>query len=114
GRTLPFTPRIFGALRIADAQTLGPLLARTPPNSDYFPALDLGAERARFEQRTAQGFLQLHQDRFGIAAVGAPRVEPPPSALVPLPRVPRVRSLLWIARLRSALAGALPSGTAAE
>jgi predicted membrane-bound spermidine synthase len=106
--TYPFTPRIFEALRVAGRETLGPLLGRVRPNSDYFPALDLGAERARFEQRTAQGFLQLHEDRFGIAAAFAPRVDPPPDVFVPVPRAARVRSLMWIARLRSALSGAEP------
>ena len=114
-RTYPFTPRIFEALRIADRATLAPLLSRITPNSDYFPVLDLGAERARFETRVANGFLRLHEDRFGIAALGAPVVDPPRNGLVPVPGAARVRSLMWIARLRSALAGtAPPTGDATD
>jgi spermidine synthase len=41
--------------RIGDQRTLGPLLAsyRSPPNSDFFPFVDLTAPRLRFMHRTA-------------------------------------------------------------
>ena len=41
--------------RIGDQRTLGPLLAsyRSPPNSDYFPFVDLNAPRLRFMNRNA-------------------------------------------------------------
>ena len=107
-QTYPFTPRIFDALWVAGRETLAPLLQQLRPNSDYFPTLDLGAERARFERRSAGGFLTLHQDRFGIGAISAPPVDPPPDVFVPVPGAERVRSLMWVARLRSALSGASP------
>jgi spermidine synthase len=41
--------------RIGDQRTLGPLLAsyRSPPNSDFFPFVDLNAPRLRFMNRNA-------------------------------------------------------------
>jgi predicted membrane-bound spermidine synthase len=41
--------------RIGDQRTLGPLLAsyRSPPNSDFFPFVDLNAPRLRFMKHTA-------------------------------------------------------------
>ncbi len=106
--THPFTPATFEALRVTDRDALAPLLERWPANSDFFPILDLGAERSRFENRIADGLLHLHEDRFGMSALNAPHVEPPPTDLLALPAVPRVRGLMWIARLRAALGGEPP------
>jgi hypothetical protein len=47
--------------RLAGGRTLANLLARerVPPNSDYFPYVDLEAPRARFKRETAAGILNL-------------------------------------------------------
>jgi hypothetical protein len=36
-------------------------------NSDFYPVLDLGAERTRYLRTGAQGFMSLAGDRFGLA-----------------------------------------------
>ena len=47
-------------LAILDREHLEPLFVRgIRPNSDFFPALDLGAERARFLTERARGFAEL-------------------------------------------------------
>jgi hypothetical protein len=89
---------------VADRVTLAPLLDRSLTNSDFVPRLDLGAERARFQNQMAVGMLRFHADRFGLPAIAAPRVEAVmgPVALAP---VPRLQGLLENSRLRATLAG---------
>ena len=105
---VPFTPGVFEAMRVTDREVLAPLVERAAVNSDYFPHLDLGAERARFMRRMADGMILLHYDRAGIAYDRARRVPPPSSSEVPVPQVLRVRGLMWVARVRETLAGAPP------
>jgi len=48
------------AALVADKGGLGPMLrGANAPNSDFYPVLDLGAERARFVQRSASGVMAL-------------------------------------------------------
>src|SRR2546423_11489728 len=42
------TPGALAALHLADSRALAPLVATVRPNSDFAPALDLGAEKARY------------------------------------------------------------------
>ena len=49
--TFPFYPDLLESTRFLTREALAPLLDDWPqPNSDFFPVLDLGAERARFLQ----------------------------------------------------------------
>ena len=105
---VPFTPSILEATRVTDRQVLAPLVERAAVNSDYFPHLDLGAERARFTRRMADGLVALHYDRAGMAYERARPVGPLPSGDVPIPQVLRVRGLSWGALVRETLAGAPP------
>ena len=54
---------------MVDAATLAPLVTGGGGNSDFYPTLDLGAERTRYLNEGAQGFVGLASDRFGIAPI---------------------------------------------
>ena len=103
-RNIPrLTPEILEALRVCDRGTLAPLIEHLTPNSDFHPVLDRGSERARFLGGTAQGFVQLHADRFSIARLmNGRRVGPIESFLVPAPEIHRLRQLALSAALRGA------------
>ena len=52
----PVVPQDLEALLLTSRPALAPLLDNMPQvNSDYFPVLDLGAERSRFLGRSASG-----------------------------------------------------------
>ena len=72
-RIMPLSPRFYETLRIADHRSLGPLAKRSAPNSDFYPVLDLNAERAMFTRRDAVGFAYLGAERFSssLAFAGA-------------------------------------------
>jgi hypothetical protein len=56
----PLRPADFEAALIADKAGLQEVLTTVrAPNSDFYPVLDLGAERARFAQRSATGVMGL-------------------------------------------------------
>lgn len=62
---LPIDSATLASARLADRAALAPLLARwAPVNSDYYPVLDLGAERTRFLKRIAAGYRALPVGRF--------------------------------------------------
>jgi len=66
---VPFDSSSFEALRLGGRGVLHPLLlARGAPNSDFFPVLDLGAERMRFMRESAEGFTGLASGRFDVVA----------------------------------------------
>jgi spermidine synthase len=107
-RFLPLTPSVLDGLHVAGRSELGPLLESFgQPNSDFYPILDLGAERRRFRRDNAAGFPALSSDWFNLLASlrgrrAAPAFEPQPA----LPGNPRVRA--------GALAAFLRSGTALD
>jgi hypothetical protein len=105
---IPFTPGALEATSLVDRTTLAPLLDEYGgPNSDFFPVLDLGAEKARFLQAPAQGFKRLSSDRFDIAAVfSGRRTAPSAERENPVPGIPRVRALSLGAWLRDPAEGA--------
>jgi spermidine synthase len=58
--TWPVTPATLDRMRIATSQSMIPLLRRLKNrNSDFFPTVDLNAERTRFMQASASGLLGL-------------------------------------------------------
>jgi predicted membrane-bound spermidine synthase len=76
----PFRAEHMEALALFDQATLGPLLRRgLRPNSDFRPVLDLGAERARFEQTVASGTQSLGTSRVDFYRLFAGGFAPPPS-----------------------------------
>jgi spermidine synthase len=104
---LPLNPATLEAARVASRATLGPLFDDSAyaghANSDFYPRLDLGAERTRYLGETSNGLLGLSSARFDLTApfVGR-RVAPFTDTLGALPGVPRVQLLALAARLRRA------------
>lgn len=72
------TPAALDGTRLIGSRELGPLLRGSLGfNSDFYPRLDLGAERARFLGREARGLSILPVERFDMAAALAGRRIPP-------------------------------------
>jgi hypothetical protein len=68
-RVLPLTPAMLDALRITGGATLAPVVRGGGANSDFYPVLDLGAERTRYLKEGAMGFVGLSGDRFALPAL---------------------------------------------
>ena len=111
---VPYDAASFESLRLAGRAVIHPmLLARGAPNSDFFPVLDLGAERMRFMREEAQGYTDLSAGRFDVVAALAGRPADfgrNGSALTP--EIPRSEALALGARLR-AIRTLPPAGAAA-
>ncbi len=94
------------SLFLFDETTLEPLLRRgIRPNSDFRPFLDLGAERARFEQTEAYGTYSFATSRVDLGR--QLRDEPaPPTPYEVVPALGLAPAVLWsrAAWLREALA----------
>jgi spermidine synthase len=105
-RAVPLTPEAFEATRLAGRQLLHPYLAtQVAPNSDYYPALDLGAERTRYLKNNADGLSGFGEGRFDIAAALAGRARPfGTTALSVTPEITHVDELARGAWLRALLA----------
>lgn len=105
-RTYPFTPELLEASRFLSREGLAPLLDRwRPANSDFFPILDLGAERTRFLQLPASGFLQSATGPFDAADAFLPGPVPDGDLLqTPVPQIPMGRALILRNRVRAARA----------
>src|SRR5256714_3652290 len=102
------TPESLGALHLADSRALSQLVASVRPNSDFAPALDLGAEKARYLLTEAAGFENLNASSFDIAAALSGRRIALASDAEVLANVPRLQMRARSARLRL-----FPSDTAA-
>lgn len=67
-RYFPITAASLEATLLADRAMLAPAVALVgQPNSDFYPLLDLRAERRRFERETADGVMALGDDWFNAA-----------------------------------------------
>ena len=107
-------PENLRALRLAGHRTLAPLVAAgVPPNSDYHPAVDLRAERARYLQSFAVGFLDLATARFDpfAALLGEP-VGFATDSLVATRDIARADAYGSAAQLRATLRGGQPAASA--
>jgi spermidine synthase len=101
-RFVALTPEVLGGLRIAGRDELGTLLEAYGANSDFYPTLDLGAERRRFRRDFAVGFPTLSAEWFNVlASLKGTRTAPGGEAIPALPEVPRVRVRSLGALLRS-------------
>jgi predicted membrane-bound spermidine synthase len=66
---VPVTGAMLDASRLLDRDALAPLLdAGGGANSDYYPVLDIGAERARYLRQRAAGLAELAVARFDFVA----------------------------------------------
>jgi spermidine synthase len=102
-RFTPITAHTFETLRVADHRSLSALAKRAAPNSDYYPVLDLNAERARFTRRDADGFALLGAQSFSVtlAMAGARNGFGDQSQAV-ASGIPRLNAAVAGARLRNA------------
>ncbi len=99
-RVLPITPATLDALQIATSETLAPLVRGGGGNSDFFPVLDLGAERSRYLKEGAMGFVGLSGDRFALAPlVEGRRVARSAAIHNPIPGIPRLEAMSLGARV---------------
>jgi spermidine synthase len=66
----PITPHTMETLRIADSRALEPLVRSSGVvNSDFYPMLDLNAERTRYMKSQANGLGGLASNRINFAAM---------------------------------------------
>ena len=106
-RFTPLTPPVLDALRSCRGRSSRRWSRHGQPNSDYYPVLDLGAERRRFRRDHASGFPALSDEWFNLLASltgGAQR--PAGEPLPALPENPRVRARALGALVRSPAAQA--------
>jgi hypothetical protein len=94
------TPESLTALHLADSRVLSPLIASVRANSDFAPALDLGAEKARYLQTAATGLEELNGSSFDIVAALSGRTTPLAEDAEVLANVPRLLLRARSARLR--------------
>lgn len=68
-RFRPITAEALEGALIATRTSLAPVVASgTLMNSDYYPVLDLSAERTRFRKQAATGFMDVSGDQFDVFA----------------------------------------------
>ena len=109
-RVYPLTPALLNALYMTNARSLAPLVAGGGGNSDFYPTLDLGAERTRYMNEGANGFVGLANDRFAIAPIlENRRVGVNGEHYTPIHFVPKLEAMDLAARVRdSSFASAKP------
>jgi spermidine synthase len=105
-RAVPVTPEALNGMRLAGRALLHPyLVTHAQVNSDYYPVLDLGAERTRFLEEQATGLESLGKGRFNVVAALSGRRQGFATEPLPItPEIPRVQALALQARLRRVLA----------
>lgn len=100
-RVYPLTRPILQSLHMVDASTLAPLVHDGGANSDFYPTLDLGAEKTRYMNEGAAGMVGLISDRFAIAPImERRRVGVTGERYTPIPYVPRLETMELAARAR--------------
>ena len=102
---VPIRAEHMDAMHLASRSTLDPLLVTWgAPNSDFYPTLDLGTERTRFQRLEAIGFTGLQNRRFDpVAALEGRRIGFVQDPISPVVGMPRLQGLALATRLRAAL-----------
>jgi len=109
----PFRPQHMRSLFLFDETTFRPILEQgVRANSDYRPVLDVGAERARFERRSADGAYSFANSRIPLQwlLLGA-TVDPAPYRAVPsigLAAAARTERAAWLRGVYEAGGGMAP------
>jgi len=100
--TLPLSAGMLDAARLLDRTELAPLLDDWgQANSDYYPVLDLGAERTRYLRTSARGFASFAAARFDVvAALRGNRLAPVRDTAAPVPGIARMEAQATAAGLR--------------
>ena len=105
-RFVPMTPAAAEAMRLGGRELLAPLLDIVPPNSDFHPALDVGAEKLRFLHNTAEGLQGLSTDRFSISGLlEGRRLALSDDPRLPTRSIPRLEANSVAAQVRADRAG---------
>lgn len=106
-RVVPLRPNWFEAMRLAGRDVLHPMLkVHAEPNSDYFPVLDLNAERMRFMHENASGYTGLKAGRFDlVAALSGRRLDFGIGSASPTPEIERSQAHALSARLHAVRSG---------
>ncbi len=95
------TAATLESTRLTSRQALAPLLENgLPVNSDFYPLLDLAAERSRFTRQQADGIVGLGTDRFPLGLVLRGQPVPFGEATTPAVRIRRTELLALGAALR--------------
>jgi spermidine synthase len=100
--TWTITPRTMATLRLAGRRALDPLVQiASEPNSDFFPLLDLNAERTRFLKTGASALEALGASRVNLTAIadGVRNGLGDPYAVVP--GIPRLQASALAAAMRT-------------
>jgi spermidine synthase len=102
-RVIPLTPAALERTRLASRAAIHPLVVlEGRANSDLYPVLDLGAERARFMAQPAVGFRSLAERRFDlVAALTGRRYGFSAEVQAATPDILRVAALSFGARVRA-------------
>jgi predicted membrane-bound spermidine synthase len=100
---VPITGAMLEASRLLDRRALAPLLDEGGgANSDYYPVLDIGAERARYLRQRAAGIAELAEARFDfVAALMGRRMGFGTDTVAVVPDVPRQRAQAVAAAVRT-------------
>lgn len=100
-RAVPLTPEVLNATWVTDRAALAPLLdGWGQPNSDFYPVLDLGAERALYLGEEAAGFRQLVTRFDPTAPFLGRRIGSASDATIPIRAAWRESALAFGAALR--------------
>jgi predicted membrane-bound spermidine synthase len=99
---VPVSGAMLEASRLLDRRALAPLLeAGGGANSDYYPVLDIGAERARYLRQRAAGIAELAEARFDFpAALRGSRMGLGSDTVAPVADAPRQRAQALAAGVR--------------
>jgi spermidine synthase len=101
-RVWPITAHTMETLRVADSRSLMPLVRMAgTPNSDFYPTLDLNAERTRFMKTEAEGFIGLASGRVNFAAMVDGRRNGPGDPYAVVTGIPRLQAMATAAGLHT-------------
>ena len=106
-RVVPLRPNWFETLRLGGRDVLHPMLKfHAEANSDFFPVLDLNAERMRFMHENASGYTELKEGRFDlVAALSGRRLGFGVGSASPTPEIERSQAHALSARLHAVRTG---------
>ncbi|MDB4875711.1 MAG: Spermine synthase [Gemmatimonadetes bacterium] len=101
-RVWPITPHTMETLRVADQKSLEPLVrSGGVPNSDFYPTLDLNAERTRYMKSEATGFAGLASGRVNFAAMVDGRRNGLGDSYAVVTGIPRLQAMAVAAAMRN-------------
>jgi spermidine synthase len=101
-RVWPITAHTMETLRVADSRSLMPLVRIAGnPNSDFYPTLDLNAERTRYMKIDAEGFVGLAAGRVNFAAMIDGHRNGPGDSYAVVEGIPRLQAMATAAGLRT-------------